>query len=415
MIEFGLVGERLGHSFSPEIHSAFANYKYELIEISKDKIDLFFDAKEFKGLNVTIPYKETVIPHLDVIDDAAREIGAVNTVVVRSGKLYGYNTDYIGMRDAILRAGIEFANKKVLICGSGGTSKTAEYTARILGAKEIYRLSRKKTDGCITYDEVYSLHGNTDIIINATPVGMYPNEDGIPIDISKFKHLSGVFDAIFNPLCTRLVVEARRRGIKSSGGLYMLVAQAAAASEYFTGKAIDRQDVDRVYSSLLKSKLNIVLTGMPSSGKSTVGKALATALGKKFVDLDEMIVEKEGMPIPEIFEKFGEGYFRQSEMSTVKEAASLRGAVIATGGGAVKASENVDALMRNGRIYFLDRSLDKLISTPDRPLSSDRASLEARYLERIDIYNSACDVKIDSDGSISEAVASILNDFEGIK
>lgn len=415
MIEYGLVGERLGHSFSPEIHSALADYKYELIEVPKDKIDSFFEAKEFKGLNVTIPYKETVIPHLDVIDDAAKTIGAVNTVVVRDGKLYGYNTDYVGMRDAILRAGIVVKGKKVLICGSGGTSKTAEYTAKSLGAKETYRLSRKMTDGCITYDEAYSLHNDAEIIINATPCGMYPSEDDVPIDIARFPKLSGVFDAIFNPLCTRLVIGSKRRGITASGGLYMLVAQAAAASELFIGKSIEKRATDSEYSSLLRSKLNIVLIGMPSSGKTTVGKEIASKLKRPFIDLDEMISEKEGMPIPEIFEKFGESYFRKAEASAVKEISSICGAVIATGGGAILSKENVSALMKNGRLCFLDRSLDKLISTPDRPLSSDRTALEARYRERIDIYNSVCDVKIDSNGSVAEAVTSILNDFEGIK
>ena len=412
MIEYGLVGERLGHSYSPEIHSMIADYKYELIEVPPSGIDAFFDERGFMGLNVTIPYKETVIPHLDEIDDAAREIGAVNTIVNRGGKLTGYNTDWIGMQMAMLRAGVLPSGKKVLICGTGGTSKTAAYVARQLGAKSAVFLSRSKKEGCSTYEEAASLHRDAGIIINATPCGMYPDDASSPIDISAFPELSGVFDAVFNPLKTNLVLDAAARGIPAAGGLFMLVAQAIAASEKFTGRVCSKGLHEKVYGDVLKNRENIVLTGMPSSGKSTVGAAIAKSLGRELVDTDALIFEAEGRSIPEIFASDGEDYFRDAESLAINKASQKQGVVIATGGGAVLRAQNVRALRRNGRIYFLDRSLEKLVATSDRPLSSDKGALEARYRERIDIYRCVCDAAIDSDGTVEEAAKSILEEFD---
>lgn len=412
-MQFGLVGEKLSHSFSPEIHKKLGGYKYELCEVPRDRIDDFFRAREFLGLNVTIPYKETVIPHLDEISEAAREIGAVNTVVIRDGRLFGDNTDWIGMRDTLLRAGIGIKDKKVLICGSGGTSKTARYVAKTLGASEIFCLSRSEREGFITYEEACKAHLDADIIINTTPSGMFPNVSEAPIDISHFERLSGVFDAVFNPLKTNLVLEAQKRNIKAAGGLFMLVSQAAAASEIFTGSAVQSSLTEEIYSELKNKKENIVLTGMPSSGKTTVGKALSELLGRSFVDSDVLIKEKAGMEIPVIFEKYGEKYFRDLESAVIEELSSKQSLVIATGGGAVLREENVRALSRNGRLFFLDRSLEKLVSTDDRPLSKDREALEKRYNERMPVYRRTADVTVDGNGTVSETARLVAEAFKG--
>lgn len=411
VIKYGLVGERLSHSFSPEIHKALGGYEYGLIEISKEEVASFFKKREFSAVNVTIPYKETVIPLLDEISEAAREIGAVNTVINKDGRLFGYNTDCIGMMNAIFRVGIDIKDKKVLICGSGGTSKTALYVAKILGASEVYRLSRTERDGCITYEAAYNDHADAGIIINTTPLGMYPDLTGCPLDISRFEKLSGVFDAVFNPLRTNLVLSARERKIPADGGLFMLVSQAAKASELFLGCEIPSEKTEKVYRELFEKKENIVLVGMPSSGKTTVGNLISEATGRRSAGTDEVIRENEGTEIPEIFERYGEAYFRDCESRAVSEFSKIRGAVIATGGGAVLRDENVNNLRKNGRIYFIDRSLEKLICTSDRPLSKDREQLERLYRERIDIYRAVCDVIIDGDGTAEEVANTILKDF----
>lgn len=414
MIEYGLVGEKLGHSFSPEIHSKLAPYRYELCEVPRDKIDSFFEKKEFSGINVTIPYKETVIPHLDFISDEAREIGAVNTVVNRDGKLFGYNTDFFGMKALAEKAGISMSGKKVLIVGNGGTSKTAAYTARRLGAAKIVKASRRSAEGCVSIDDAYICHADAEIIINTTPAGMYPNTDGegsIALCPERFPRLCGALDAVFNPLRTNFVIRAERMGVPAAGGLYMLVAQAAAASSLFTGCEIDMSVLDRIYSSIRLSKSNIVLVGMPACGKSTVGKILSRLFCRELFDSDELIAEKAGMSIPEIFEKSGEDFFRQAESEIIRELSFKNGAVIATGGGAVLREENVLALKRNGVVFFIDRSPEKLCATADRPLSSNRESLERRYRERIDIYRSSADVTVNGDGDSSEVSSLIEKEF----
>ncbi len=415
MIEYGLVGEKLGHSFSPEIHARLGEYKYELIEVPGNEIDDFFEKKDFSGLNVTIPYKEKVIGHLDGISEAAMEIGAVNTVVTRDGQLFGYNTDFIGMKEAMLRSGIDAKDKKVLILGSGGTSKTAKYVTKTMDASSVLCVSRKAREGYITYEDAVRDHFDADIIINTTPSGMYPDVDGCPINISAFGKLSGVFDAVFNPLRTNFVLAAESKNIPASGGLYMLVSQAAHASEIFTEKEASAEDIEAIYKKLKSEKESIVLSGMPSSGKTSVGKLLAEKLEREFFDTDALICEMEGMEIPEIFEKYGETYFRDAESRAVKVLSEKGGAVIATGGGAILRAENVNALKRNGSIYFLDRSLSKLITTDDRPLSRDRESLEKRYAERIDIYRSTADVVINGDGTVEETAKKVLEELRIIK
>ena len=410
-MEYGLIGEKLGHSFSREIHARLRGYDYELRELRPDEVEEFLVKREFRGINVTIPYKETVIPYLDEIDEAAREIGAVNTVVNRGGKLFGYNTDYTGMRELMLREGIDPAGKKVLVLGSGGTSKTAMTVAKSLGAETILRVSRTKRDNCITYEAARKIHSDAQIIINATPVGMYPNGDACPIDIEAFPKLTGVVDAIYNPLRTKLVLAAKSRGVTAAGGLYMLVGQAAAAAEYFTGEKGDPADVERVYRELLSEKENLILTGMPGVGKTTIGKILAKRLGREFVDCDDVIVEKAGCDIPTIFAEQGEKAFRDLETEVIRELSATGGKVIAPGGGAILRPENVAALKSNGRIIFLDRPLSSITATEGRPLSANREALEARYRERYPIYCATCDAHVEIDGTVGETADAVFKAF----
>ena len=410
-MEYGLIGEKLGHSFSREIHKRLCGYDYELRELRPDEVEEFLAKREFRGINVTIPYKETVIPYLDEIDEAARQIGAVNTVVNRGGKLFGYNTDYTGMRELMLREGIDPAGKKVLVLGSGGTSKTAMTVAKSLGAETILRVSRTKRDNCITYEEAREIHSDAQIIINATPVGMYPNGDACPIDIEAFPNLTGVVDAIYNPLRTKLVLAAKARGITAAGGLYMLVGQAAAAAEHFPGEKGDPADVERVYRELLSEKENLILTGMPGVGKTTIGKILAKRLGREFVDCDDVIVGKAGCDIPTIFAEQGEKAFRDLETEVIRELSVTGGKVIAPGGGAILRPENVAALKSNGRIIFLDRPLSSITATEGRPLSANREALEARYRERYPIYCATCDAHVEIDGTVGETADAVLEAF----
>jgi shikimate dehydrogenase len=415
-MKYGCIGERLAHSFSKEIHNMLADYEYELCEVARDDFDGFMKKRDFCAVNVTIPYKEAVIPYLDYISERARSIGAVNTVVKRNGQLYGYNTDFLGMRAMIEKNGIEIKDKKVLVLGTGGTSRTACAVAKDLGAREIVRVSRTPSgEGEISYAEAYDVHADAQIIINTTPCGMYPKVHASPIDVKlpNFKALEGVVDAVYNPLKSELVSDALSRGVKAVGGLYMLVAQAVFAVEKFMDTEIDGSVIDRVYGEILKRKLNVVLVGMPACGKSTVGKILAEKLGKEFYDTDEMIISREGMAIKDIFEKFGEPHFRRIESDVVQNLAALyTSSVISTGGGAVLDVENIQSLKQNGKVYFLDRPLEMLICTADRPLSSNADMLRKRYEERYEIYKSCADVIIDASVSVDEVVNAILQDIE---
>ncbi|MBR6594142.1 MAG: shikimate dehydrogenase [Clostridia bacterium] len=412
-MEYGLIGERLGHSFSADIHRELGGYGYELREIAREALGGFMENADFKGINVTIPYKEAVIPYLHSIDGGAAAIGAVNTVVKRHGKLYGYNTDFMGMKALLERIGADPKGKKTLILGTGGTSKTAVAVVKAMGGTEIYRVSRSGAEGAVTYEQAYSEHSDSALIINTTPVGMYPKAEGYPIDVSAFTGLKWVADAVYNPLRTRLVQEAREQGAVAGGGLYMLVAQAVFASELFLDRSYAAGTVERIYEKLLSSKENIVLIGMPASGKSTVGALLAARLGRALVDTDALVVEHAGMDIPTIFEREGEASFRDRETEGVKEAGLMSGAVIATGGGAVLREENVSALKQNGRLYFLDRPLDMLMPTEDRPLSRSRETLERRYKERYGIYSSVADCRIDNSTTADAAVEMIEKEFFG--
>ena len=393
-MKYGLIGEKLSHSFSKEIHESLADYTYEICELTPDEVAPFLEAREFEGINVTIPYKEKVIPHLDSVSDAAKKIGAVNTIKKIDGKLAGDNTDFYGMREMILRAGIEIGGKKALILGTGGTSKTAKAVLSDLGAKELITVSRGASENTVTYETAITLHSDAEIIVNTTPLGMYPKTEGMPIDIAHFPNLSGVIDAIYNPLRTNLILEAEGRGIPAVGGLMMLILQAAKASEIFLGKKIDDKEVEAVVKNIFKSKENIVLIGMPGSGKSTLGKLIAEMTDRAFIDTDTVIEEITGKHPAEIIRESGEDAFRDIETQAVREVSKRSGIVIATGGGIVKRGGNIPILRQNGKILYLDCPTDELPVTPDRPLSSSREVIEELHRTRHPLYIAAADAVI---------------------
>ena len=404
-----MIGEKLPHSFSKEIHEKLGYYQYFLKELKPEELEDFILSRNYKALNVTIPYKQAVIPLLDEISPDAQAIGAVNTIVNRDGVLYGYNTDFGGMRALIERSGIVLKYKKVLILGTGGTSLTATAVCERLGAKEIRRVSRSGRGGAITYEEAYERFSDADVLINTTPCGMYPNIFDCPVDLDRFQNLSGVIDAIYNPLQTRLILSARERGIEAEGGLYMLVAQAVLAAGLFLTKELDTVALtNQIYEKIYFSKRNIVLSGMPASGKSTVGKLIAKELSREMLDTDALIVAREGN-IRRIFEEKGEKYFRDLESAVIREVAPLSGKVISLGGGAILRKENVDALRHNGAIFFIDRSPENLVPTDDRPLADKKEKFQRLYDKRIDTYLSTADYIIDGDCDPADVADSVIN------
>lgn len=408
-MKYGLIAERLSHSYSREVHARLGNPDYELLELPPEEVVPFLQRRDFLGLNVTIPYKTTVMPHLDEIDEAARSIGAVNTIVNRNGRLYGYNTDFYGLVALIRRCGWQLDGEKVLVLGSGGTSRTAVSVVNYLGAAAAYRVSRTGRDGCITYEDAVKNHADAAYIINTTPCGMAPNLGESAVNVNDFTDLKGVLDVIYNPLRSRLVCDAQAKGIPAVGGLYMLVAQAAYAMERFMDVSISADKTAEIYRQIAVEKQNIVLLGMPGCGKTTVGRRLAEILQMDFVDTDAEIQRQEGRSIPDIFAACGENGFRDIEQAVIRQVAARRHTVIATGGGAVLREENCRILRENGRLYFLDRPLEDLVSTADRPLSSNRQDLERRYAERYPLYCRLCDRHIAAD-TVETTVNAIKED-----
>lgn len=407
MKKYGCIGKKLTHSFSKEIHARLADYEYELIELTEEEIAPFFEKKAFAAINVTIPYKQTVIPYLHWVSPIAGRIGAVNTIVNKEGQLYGYNTDYYGMKALIERLGIDVSGKKVLVLGTGGTSKTARVVAKDLGASKVLTVSRRKTGEYITYEEAILNHADAEVIINTTPSGMYPDCGSKPIDITPFTQLEGVVDAVYNPLRTNLVLDAKERGIKAECGLYMLVMQAVVAVEKFLDTSIPKEQADRVFADIFAAKENIVLTGMPGSGKSTVGNLLHVD-GFEFIDTDAEVEKRCGCSIRELIQEKGETYFRDLETEVIRDVSSQSGRIISTGGGAILREENVRLLRQNGKLFFLDADLNRLQATASRPLSDTLEKLQKLYAERIDIYRSTAHVSVPDLGTAEKEASYIM-------
>lgn len=395
MADYGLIGKKLGHSFSAIIHNKMG-YDYELFELEETQVESFVCSRKLKGFNVTIPYKQTVMPYLDVIDSSAQAVGAVNTVVNNNGVLTGYNTDVYGMDYALTSSKIEVKGKKVLVLGSGGTSLTAVALMKMKEAGQVVVVSR---NGICNYDNLYE-HFDSQIIINTTPVGMYPNNGESLVDIDKFERLEGVFDAIYNPLKTKLLLDAQRRNIPCSNGLAMLVAQAKKARDLFFCSTIDNDIIEKIINQLTLEKINIVLIGMPSCGKSSIGKRIAELTKRPFVDSDAEIEKLCGKKISEIFNSDGEQTFRDKESKVLKDITKQGGQVIATGGGAILREDNIDALRQNGYVIYIKRDIE-LLSGEGRPLSSSRDKIISLDKQRAPIYTKVKDYEINNNQDIS--------------
>lgn len=403
-MRFGLLGRKLGHSYSPQIHTLLGGYEYPLYEKEPEEIEAFMLSHEFDGMNVTIPYKETVIPYMAQLSDSAKKIGSVNTVTrLADGTFYGDNTDYYGFVYLLESADFDVKDKKVIVLGNGGASKTAVCVCRDKGAAEVTVISRRsQTDNYSNIEK----HRDADYIINTTPVGMYPNNGEAPVDLSIFTQCNGVADLIYNPSKTKLLLDAEKLSIPAANGLTMLCAQAVKAAESFTSTKYPESKASEITKELEKQMLNIVLVGMPGCGKSTAGKLLSQLLGREFVDTDELIVKNEGRPIPEIFEAEGEEYFRNAEALAVSQAGKQSGKIIATGGGAVLREENKDALRQNSVVVFLRRDLSQL-DTSGRPLSKS-GRLNEMYTKRLPHYEAVCDINVEVSQDANETAERIL-------
>lgn len=410
MSKYGLLGEKLSHSFSKIIHEKLNQYSYDLMPMNAEELHSFLNARDFNGVNVTIPYKQEVIPFCDEIDDTAKRIGAVNTIVNRNGKLIGYNTDFNGFLFMLRKNHIDVKNKIVYILGSGGTSKTVKAVLEYLNAKEIVIVSRIASESKITYTKALQ-RKDANIIVNTSPKGMYPNNQDLPIDISEFENITAVVDVIYNPLNTRLLQQAKKKNITYVNGLYMLVAQAIFAAEYFLNEKIVESEIDRIYQDILCDLQNIIIVGMPSAGKSTIGKAISKLLNRQFVDIDSLIEKETQMSIPQIFEQQGESYFRNLEHDAIEKVAKQTGIVIATGGGALLNSENILNLRQNGVIVFIDRPLDALLVGGHRPLSKSKEAIEKLYHERYPIYLASCDFVVQNNGDLQQAISLVKENF----
>lgn len=409
----GLLGEKLSHSFSPRIHRALVGdrYTYELFERDPEAVEGFIKGDEWDALNVTIPYKQAVMPYLDVISDEAARIGAVNTVTrLPDGRFKGDNTDYFGFRRTLTACGCDPKGKKALVLGNGGAAATAVSVLTDMGAEVILLGRSDRSVGGISpepYETVYERHPDAEVVVNCTPVGMYPKLIGqSPVELSRLPHVTAVFDMVYNPARTALLQEADRLGIPAYNGLLMLVAQAKRACELFLGEELEDDLIDTIVADIARETGNIVLVGMPGSGKSTVGKALAEALGRPFLDTDAMIVEGAARPIPEIFATDGEEVFRALETEAVKKAGMMSGAVIATGGGVVTRERNYAPLSQNGRIVFIRRDPDKL-PTAGRPISRS-TPMEELYTKRLPLYKAFADLEADNNGEVEDTVKTIL-------
>ncbi len=402
-IRCGLIGEHLSHSFSPQIHARLADYKYSLFEISPDRLGEFLLSDSFDAANVTIPYKKAVIPYLDVISDEAKKIGAVNTLVKRDGKLFGDNTDYYGFSYLVSKSGIDLSGKTVLILGTGGASLTARAVCDDMGAARVVSVSR---NGDINYSNVYEKYPCADVIINCTPVGMYPENLARPVELSRFKNCSGVLDMIYNPQKTQLLLDAEKLSIPHANGLAMLVAQAKRACEIFLGVNIDDRETDLIIRDIGLQTQNIILIGMPGCGKSTIADILSKISSREAIDTDDIIRERAGISIPEIFAQEGEDGFRKRETEAAADAGKQSGKIIATGGGIVTREENYAPLSQNGLIFFIQRDIEKL-PTDGRPLSQ-KNKLSEMYDVRLPLYRRFCDFEVKNNSTAEDCAKEIL-------
>ena len=399
----GLLGRRLGHSYSPQIHSHLGSYSYNLFEVEPDDLGTFLHRGDFHGLNVTIPYKKEVIPFCHELSDVAKQLGAVNTIVRRAdGTLIGHNTDYFGFCSMLRRSKLQVAGKKVLVLGSGGASATVTAALTREGAHVVV-ISRSGDNNYRNLER----HTDASVIVNTTPVGMYPNVGVSAVDISLFPHLEGVLEVVYNPARTQLLLDAESRGLVTENGLWMLVSQAKESAEWFLGQEISDEQIQMIHSLLRRQMENIILIGMPGCGKSTIGNLLAKKLGKTFVDADAAIIQEAGRPIPEIFADSGETGFRKIETKVLGDLGKQSGLVLATGGGCVTKQDNYPLLHQNGTILWLQRDLDKL-PTDGRPLSQ-AIKLADMYAVRKELYAKFADVMIDNNGDADQTLEQILN------
>ena len=403
---FGLIGRKLGHSYSVPIHKGLGNNAYKLFELEPEQLEDFVKNPQLRAINVTIPYKLDVMKYCDHIDPTALEIGAVNTIVRRGGKLFGYNTDHIGFCRMLEFGRIDVKGKKVLVLGNGGASKTAVLCCKRLGASSVTVISRSGEDNYTNLDK----HADAQIIVNCTPVGMYPNILQAPVDLKMFPLCEGVADMIYNPLRTALMMQAEKLGIKNVCGLVMLTAQGVAAHEYFFDTKVSEDKAVDLAELLRRESENIVLIGMPGSGKSTVGKCLADLTGRETVEIDALIAEAAGKSIPEIFAEDGEDEFRRIETEVLCREGAGKGKIIMTGGGAVTKERNYAPLHQNGKIYEIVRDLDKL-ALDGRPLSKDRDTLIKMQEIRKPMYEAFRDVSIENDTSPEQTAEKIWRDF----
>lgn len=407
-MEYGLIGEPLSH-ISPEmIYQKTGLNSYEVQHLSPEQAETFIRSRGFRGINVTGPCTRTVVPCLDEISGQARRLGAVDTIVNREGKLYGYNTEYFGLKSLITKAGLDLKGRKVLILGTGETGRTAHAVVTDLDCSQVYIAGRTGQEDALTFEEIYEKCADAEIIINTTSCGMYPRIDDCPLDLDRLPCVRGVIDVICNPLRTALVLEAEKRGIPAAGGLYMLTARVIRSAELFTDSKIDSGSIDRIYNEALNSQRNIVLTGMSLAGKTTVGTLLSKTLGRELADTDDMIVEAEQRPITDIFAVDGEGYFRDVETEMTRRLSPETGIIIATGGGVILRQQNIDALKKNGVIIFLDRPLEQILPADDRPLANTRDKVIALHKKRYPTYCSTCDYRVPNAISPEDVMARIF-------